>query len=399
MTGAEIAMLASAAISTGSGVANAISAGKMNKRGVKYATEENARMRDFQREMFNAQNAYNDPTALMARLKKAGINPHYYIGQGAVNNQSASVPSSSGGLVPNLRPVDFTPMGQGVQTMLNAEMIKAQINNINADTKKKNEETTGQVLANGITTQNLANMPTSIDLDNQVKRANIGNTTEQTELAKARVASEKQELLNKISTNDKIKQEIDNLISTKELTEQQTNNLIVSMAFTQAQIKTEGIKQVNIKSDTELKKSQAYYNKELGKTQSFIRSNLTANTAYQNAGTKNLGAVYGNLTEEFKKLQRSNYIGEQYDLNKARNDFQEQSDRINVIRQTYRNLMKDEQFKDLKITEQEFINANMGVDMMLSPVTKQLELRGGTTTTRFDSRGDYSGHTTTRRHR
>lgn len=63
--------------------------------------------------------------------------------------------------------------------------------------------------------------------------------------------------------------------------------------------------------------------------------------------------------------------------------------------------MKDEKFKDLKIEEQEFINMQMGIDAMLSPINKNpLNARGNTqTTTRFDSQGNYGGHTVTRTRR
>ena len=38
--------------------------------------KENQKNRDFQREMWNANNEYNTPTNQMARLQEAGINPH-----------------------------------------------------------------------------------------------------------------------------------------------------------------------------------------------------------------------------------------------------------------------------------------------------------------------------------
>ena len=52
---------------------NSISAGKMNKRGVAYAENENRLMRQFQVDQWNRQNEYNDPKNIMARVKAAGI--------------------------------------------------------------------------------------------------------------------------------------------------------------------------------------------------------------------------------------------------------------------------------------------------------------------------------------
>ena len=75
---------------------------------------------------------------------------------------------------------------------------------------------------------------------------------------------------------------------------------------------------------------------------------------------------------------------------------------IQIMKQTYQNLMKDEKFKDLKIEEQEFINMNMGIDAILSPINKNpLNPVGNTTTTtthstRFDSDGNYNGHNVNR---
>ena len=164
----EIASLASAAVSAGSAIGNSISAGKMNKRGVAYAENENRLMRQFQIDQWNRQNDYNDPLNQMARIKRAGVNPHFYFGNGVTTPQS-STPSASGGLQPQLRPVDYSGANQIVPNMLQAEMMKAQIDNIKADTAKKSTETTGQTLANGIFLNTLNNQPTTINLDNQAK--------------------------------------------------------------------------------------------------------------------------------------------------------------------------------------------------------------------------------------
>lgn len=406
MTGAEIAALASAAISAGSTVASGVSAAKANSRGVEYAEKENGLQRDFQRQMWYMQNEYNDPKNAMKRLKEAGINPHLYYG-GNPQNQSAAVPSSGGGLMPSIRGIDYSGFDRVGQSILQSQLVKAQIDNINADTKKKETETTGQDLSNGITLGNLKNQPTSINLENQAKEAGIANTKESTALINAKIASEKQEVINKISTNEKIKQEVDNLIVQKEYTEQQVNNLIVSIAFTRAQIVTEYFKQKNFAADTELKRSQKTYNNELSKTQSFVRSNLSAQTANQNAYTKNLGKQYEILEENRQKANRENYIGNKYDLNRSENSYLQSSESINIMKQTYKNMMLDEEFKKLKITEQEFINANMMLDtgerVISDPMdlTSKIGTRGATSTTvtRFDRRGNYNGHTTTRRHR
>ena len=87
------------------------------------------------------------------------------------------------------------------------------------------------------------------------------------------------------------------VIAQKNYTEEQTNNLVTAMALTRAQIVTEQFKQKNINADTQLKRAQANYANEQAKTQSFVRSNLTSNTAVQNANLKNI-SVQGQILEE-----------------------------------------------------------------------------------------------------
>lgn len=403
MGAAEIATIGSAVIGAAGSTATAISAGKANKRGVAYAERENDLQRRFQIQMTDAQNAYMTPENQMKRLKAAGINPHYYFGNGNTQPQTSGVPSSGGGIQPNIKGVDYTGFAQVGQTILQGKLLQAQIDNINADTRKKNEETTGQTLSNGISLGTLQNQPTSIDLDNQAKEAGIGKTTQEIELTKAKVENEKQDLITKISTNEKIREEINLVISQKNYTEEQINNLLTSIALTRAKIVTESITQQNIKADTRLKESQSSYQREQAKTQSFIRSNLSSQTSYQNALTKNLPTQGQILEENRKKLNRENYIGDKYDLNKRENSYLQSKESLNIMKQTYRNLMKDEKFKELKIEEQEFINMQMGIDAMLTPVTKNPlnpnQTNTSTTTTRFDSQGNYGGHTVTRTRR
>lgn len=394
MTGVEIAALASAAVSAGTGTASAISAGKANKRGVKYAEKENGLQREFQEHMYNRQIEWNDPKNMMARLKAAGINPHFYMG-GSPQAGNPSVPSSGGGVAINQKGVDFSPIAQAGQTMLQSEMIKAQIENIKADTAKKNEETEGQNLSNGISTKVLANTDTDINLNNQTKGENI-------ELTKTKVESEKQEILNKIETNAEIKQRVDNLITTKSYTEQQTVNLISALALTQAQTITEREKQNNLRADNDLKRAQERYTHEKAKTESHVRSNLTANTAYQNASTRNLSVIGENLREENQSRKRQNYLDSKYSLNERQTDWETSRDTQNVIKQSYRNLMRDERFKELKITEQEYQNMMNDLNAPAEVIKNYRDIvnpLNGRTTTRFDDQGNYQGHSTSRNHR
>ena len=71
-------------------------ANKSNRQLAEYQSNwqqaENERAYGRQLEMWNLENTYNSPTAQMARLKDAGLNPNLVYGSGAVGNSSGSTP-------------------------------------------------------------------------------------------------------------------------------------------------------------------------------------------------------------------------------------------------------------------------------------------------------------------
>lgn len=113
-------MGAGAAIGAGvSAVGNLINSGisyrkqkKLLKRQQEFAHSERLEAEEYQRRMwhetFNAQNAYNDPSAVMARLKGAGLNPDLYYGGNAqfASQGGATLSSSAGQAMP------VTPAGE-----------------------------------------------------------------------------------------------------------------------------------------------------------------------------------------------------------------------------------------------------------------------------------------------
>lgn len=82
-------------------------------------------------EQWNRENAYNDPSAQMARLKNAGLNPDLMYENGASGLMSASSPEMTSGAPSS--PVDMSPLGSKMtigdmyqsiqQAMLNDEVI------------------------------------------------------------------------------------------------------------------------------------------------------------------------------------------------------------------------------------------------------------------------------------
>ena len=102
--------LLNAGVGAASGLFGSIGANKRQKRAIAAQKEENRLAREWQKEMAERYNrverenladerAYNDPSAVMARLKDAGLNPDLIYGNGASglvdsNVASAAMPSS-----------------------------------------------------------------------------------------------------------------------------------------------------------------------------------------------------------------------------------------------------------------------------------------------------------------
>lgn len=101
----------SAGASAGGGIADALFGGISARRNWKYkqkemalqqqyALEQMSKSAEFQlahdKQMFDYQNAYNDPSAVLERNLDAGLNPAAVLGQSGVG-VSATIPTSSGG--------------------------------------------------------------------------------------------------------------------------------------------------------------------------------------------------------------------------------------------------------------------------------------------------------------
>lgn len=109
----------SAGASAGGGIADALFGGISARRNWKYkqkemalqqqyALEQMSKSAEFQlahdKQMFDYQNAYNDPAAVLARNLAAGLNPAAVLGQSGVG-VSATIPTSSGGVPSGHGPV------------------------------------------------------------------------------------------------------------------------------------------------------------------------------------------------------------------------------------------------------------------------------------------------------
>lgn len=306
------------------GVANGIN----NIVNMNSQKKENQKNRDFQREMWNANNEYNTPKNQMARLQEAGINPHLAYANGQpmnVSNAPANTPNQE---APKMH-MDFGAMLQALRT-------KAEIDNINADTAQKGAQTQGQLTLNGITSKDLDNYDTRFNLETAFKQSatslnysNIQFNDKKIEVSDVQIQETYQNIKNLITTNEKMNKEIDLLVTQNKLSTQQIHNLVVNMAVAKATID-------NLNS-------QSLLNRENAKTQSYVRGKMEAETK--------------NLQETFKMLNRGNYIGQKYDLSNAENNYKYNSQQYNNLIQEIYNKQKQNGLLDKQIDAQTFQNS------------------------------------------
>lgn len=131
-----------ALISAGANVISNIGA---NRAARKWNEKMYAQQKADNLEMWNMQNAYNDPVQQMARLEKAGLNPNLVYGTGAVANQTGSAPATGDVKPWNPRPPEFD-ISQAVGRIMQKqqiELLKAQTDNTRQDSINKAAQTLG----------------------------------------------------------------------------------------------------------------------------------------------------------------------------------------------------------------------------------------------------------------
>lgn len=135
----------------GSGLGNALFGGiaarrqwkyqrKQMKLQQQYALEQMAKSAEYQlthdKEMFDYENSYNDPSKVFERYLKAGVTPAAVLGSSGVG-VSATVPTSSGGTPSGGTPSGGAPIG-GPQTFSGDPMAAARIGLV-ASERERNE--------------------------------------------------------------------------------------------------------------------------------------------------------------------------------------------------------------------------------------------------------------------
>ena len=120
-----------AASAAGTNVANALMYKRQRADNRQDATTAYQRSID----MWNMNNAYNDPSAQMERLKQAGLNPNLVYGGGATTTASApSAPQASSATPQRFQGVDALPVISAYMDVkmkqAQADLIEEQKNNV-----------------------------------------------------------------------------------------------------------------------------------------------------------------------------------------------------------------------------------------------------------------------------
>lgn len=163
------------AAALGSSAVNAVQSGKMNKRAEKFSREMWDKQGQREIDYWKMQNAYNDPSAQMSRLKDAGLNPNLVYGNGA--DTQSNLPSPSSPMAPPRYNVPNIDIQGVVQSALATQQAEANIARTKAETRSIDSRTAGTEFQN-----QLNNM---IGIDQMANRYNSEVATLQTKEAKA----------------------------------------------------------------------------------------------------------------------------------------------------------------------------------------------------------------------
>lgn len=136
--------------------------GSLNRKTRKFAREQSELQYQRSLNMMQMQNEYNSPAAQVARLKQAGLNVGLMYQNAGAGGESAQPASPE---MATWSPI--APNVDGLNLIAQAALQKAQIDNIEADTEKKKEET-GNVKQDTLLKES---MTEATQIQNEIQRA------------------------------------------------------------------------------------------------------------------------------------------------------------------------------------------------------------------------------------
>lgn len=213
-----------------------------------------AKQFEYQQKAWQAENEYNDPSAVAARYRTAGVSPQAVLGgsaSGAGLAMSMDTPSSSN---PSAHGVsgggDYSGGSNrsqgiiaGVLAQKQIEQVDQSIEESESRARKNDAETQGILLSNAM--QPLIAKGLAID-----------NATKEYKQAQEKFRTEWQaidkitDLAERNARIGEIKQRINNLLADENLSKAERDNLIAQRALIEAQTSTEGSRKLNIEAHT-----------------------------------------------------------------------------------------------------------------------------------------------------
>lgn len=144
-------LVAAGLISAGASVLSSVGSHVNSGLGRKYQAEQNQldrdfnsaeaqKSRDFALNMFNRENEYNDPQAVVTRLQRAGINPALAY-SGFAPSASGSVPSSASHNGSYSSPIpDYSGIESAGRSFLESKRAEAEIDLLNSEAEKNRKD-------------------------------------------------------------------------------------------------------------------------------------------------------------------------------------------------------------------------------------------------------------------
>lgn len=284
------------------GIASLLGAGGSavaNTEAVKEANRGNMELAEYQYsknlEMWERQNAYNTPLEQRKRAEAAGLNPNLLYGHGSLSNTAAPAPSYQ---APTLQAYTGIPniVESGINALNSFMATRAEVDLKRSQAAKNISETVGQDIGNKILER--FGMEDAA-LNNAMKRFQA-----QLEDRRSRYYDDlaKAERDKNISVVDHIKAEIEKINST--------------IVLLKAQTTTEGFKQENLVSSTELNKANVPLVKAKTRltdastrTELFKPAVMSADITFKNAIAEAQSQLSGKLgAETYALLVKNQYI-------------------------------------------------------------------------------------------
>ena len=165
----DISNIISAGTSLIGGLFGASQSKSATKRAIAASKEMQANQQAFALKMFDLNNDYNLPIHQFQRLTAAGINPYFAFG--SVDGQSVPITPAGSPSAPVDQSGQFISQAfdRVAQQVYNSSMVRAQINNLNSQTKAQNINNNYSDLRNALSLQETLSRIANLDKDTKMK--------------------------------------------------------------------------------------------------------------------------------------------------------------------------------------------------------------------------------------